>query len=145
MEAHAFRLFDVAPSSWEAPDPSRFDALLAGSGNVFRHGGPALRAFARLPVYAVGETTAEAAREAGFTVVQTGSSGLQALIGQLDGDQRGRHRPGAGFIDHALFHHRAARQGQRPRSTICQAVRRFWPSGDCWRRWAAIGTARLPC
>ena len=88
MEAHAFPLFEVAPRSWEAPDPTRFDALLAGSGNVFRHGGPALHAFTRLPVYAVGDTTAQAARDAGFTVVQTGVGGLQALIGQLDGAHR---------------------------------------------------------
>jgi uroporphyrinogen-III synthase len=88
MEAHGFPLFEVAPKSWEALAPDGFDALLVGSANVFRHGGPGLRALTALPVLAVGETTAEAARTAGFTVAATGSGGLQRLLDALPKDYR---------------------------------------------------------
>lgn len=84
MEAHGFALFEIAPKSWEAMPPDQFDALLLGSAQVLRHGGRGLAALKSLPVYAVGETTAQAAREAGFTVVRTGESNLQALLAQLD-------------------------------------------------------------
>jgi uroporphyrinogen-III synthase len=80
MEAHGFPLFEIAAKSWEATTADGFDALLIGSANVFRHGGPGLRALLRLPVLAVGETTAEAARAAGFQVAATGSGGLQRLL-----------------------------------------------------------------
>jgi uroporphyrinogen-III synthase len=88
MEAHGFPLFEVAARSWEGAVANGFDALLIGSANVFRHGGPGLRALASLPVLAVGETTAEAARGAGFTVVATGSGGLQKLLDALPRDYR---------------------------------------------------------
>lgn len=83
LEVHGFPLFDIAAKSWEAPQPDQFDALLVGSANVFRHGGPGLRALTALPVLAVGDTTAEAARAAGFTVAATGSGGLQGLLDAL--------------------------------------------------------------
>ncbi len=88
LEAHGFALFEVAPKSWEAPLPGQFDAILGGSGNAFRHAGIGLAALRQLPVYAVGETTAAAAREAGFAVTQTGSGGLQPLLAQLDPGHR---------------------------------------------------------
>lgn len=83
IETYGHPLFAVRPRSWEAPDPARFAALLAGSANVFRHGGHGLAAVKRLPVYAVGETTAAAARAAGFTVAGTGSGGLQGVLDTL--------------------------------------------------------------
>jgi len=73
-------LFAVGPVAWQAPDPSAFDALLVGSANVFRHGGEQLADLRGLPVRAVGESTAEAAREAGFAVQATGSGGLQPVL-----------------------------------------------------------------
>jgi uroporphyrinogen-III synthase len=88
MEAHSFPLFEVAARSWEGVAAEGYDALLIGSANVFRHGGPALRALAALPVLAVGETTAEAARAAGFSVTATGSGGLQRLLDALPKDYR---------------------------------------------------------
>lgn len=84
METHGFALFEVAPKSWEAVPPGQFDALLVGSAQVFRHGGRGLGALRDLPVYAVGEATAQVAREAGFTVAATGTSNLQGLLGGLD-------------------------------------------------------------
>lgn len=84
MMAHGFALFDMVPKSWEAALPGHHDALLIGSAQVFRLGGTGLAVLRQLPVYAVGETTAEAAREAGFAVAATGDGAMQALLGQLD-------------------------------------------------------------
>ena len=84
LETHGFPLFVVEPVAWDAPDPDGVDALLIGSANALRHAGPGLAAFEGKPAYAVGETTAEAARAAGLKVVATGGGGLQAV---LDGVQ----------------------------------------------------------
>lgn len=80
-------LFEVIPLAWEPPNET-FDALLAGSANVFRRGGAQLAQLAHLPVRAVGDATAAAAREAGLTVESVGEGGLQAL---LDSDTAPRH------------------------------------------------------
>ncbi len=78
-------LFEVVPLGWDVPEASEFDALLIGSANAFRHGGDALESLQHLPVYAVGDATAEAARDAGFTVANTGSGGLQKLVDAAKG------------------------------------------------------------
>lgn len=83
VEVHGFPLFEVAPRSWETALPDRYDALLVGSAMVFRYGGPGLAALKSLPVLAVGEATASAARDAGFAVSATGSSSMQAMLGEL--------------------------------------------------------------
>ena len=88
LEAEGFPLFEVVPVSWQAPLATDYDALLAGSANVFRHGGPGLAALRGLPVLAVGDATAEAACEAGFTVSHSGKGGLQALLQELDATPR---------------------------------------------------------
>ncbi|MGB7654406.1 MAG: uroporphyrinogen-III synthase [Novosphingobium sp.] len=84
MTAHGFALFDMVPKSWEAALPGRHDALLIGSAQVFRLGGAGLSGLRDLPVYAVGEATAEAARAARFTVAATGEGAMQALFERLD-------------------------------------------------------------
>ena len=76
-------LSQVEPTRWQVPDPNEFDGLLIGSANVFRHGRQALDVLRTLPVLAVGETTAEAARKAGFDVEVTGTGGLQAVLDSL--------------------------------------------------------------
>jgi len=83
IDAHGFPLFAVAPRSWPSPLPGAHDALVLGSANALRHAGRALLSLRGLPVYAVGEATAQAARELGFTVAVTGSGGLQSLLGEL--------------------------------------------------------------
>lgn len=83
LDARGFALFEVAAKSWEAVPAAGYDALLAGSANVFRYGGPGLPALSALPVLAVGEATAEAARAAGFAVAATGTGGLQKLLETL--------------------------------------------------------------
>ncbi|MDE2410850.1 MAG: uroporphyrinogen-III synthase [Sphingomonadales bacterium] len=88
LEAYGFPLSEIVAKSWEVPPPDQFDAILGGSGNTFRHGGIGLSALRRLPVYAVGETTASAAREAGFAVAAIGNGGMQALIAELQPGHR---------------------------------------------------------
>ena len=81
-------MFEVRPLAWDSPEANRFDALLLASANTLRHGGAALESYRDLPVYAVGETTAQAARKAGFTLAQTGRGGLQSLLATLAPDHR---------------------------------------------------------
>lgn len=79
-EAIRLPLFEVQPVSWDVPDPAAFDALILTSANAVRHGGAGLGQLTSLPVHAVGEATAEAARAAGFTVAETGTAGAAELI-----------------------------------------------------------------
>lgn len=72
-------LSDAEPVEWQVPQRA-FDGLLAGSAAAFRHGGPQLTGLRALPVHAVGKSTAQAARAAGFPVASTGEGGLQALL-----------------------------------------------------------------
>ena len=83
MEVHGFPLFEVSPRSWEAVTPDRFDALVIGSPMVFRYAGRGIAGLKSLPVYAVGETTAAAAREAGFVVTASGTGSLQTMLAEL--------------------------------------------------------------
>lgn len=86
LAAQGFPLFAVCTLAWTEPGPASFDALLIGSANALRHGGGGLDRYKALPVYAVGATTAAAARQAGFAVAVTGEGGLQALLPQLAAD-----------------------------------------------------------
>ncbi len=76
-------LFEVRPVPWDAPGSGQFDALLLTSANAIRHGGDDLRALVGLPAHCVGEATAEAAAQAGFTVGETGTAGIDALLAEL--------------------------------------------------------------
>jgi uroporphyrinogen-III synthase len=73
-------LFATTPLAWEVPDIAAYDALIVTSANAIRHGGPGLRALLELPVYAVGDVTAEAAARAGFHVAETGKAGAEELL-----------------------------------------------------------------
>jgi len=76
----------------QIPD-RRFDGLLVGSANVFRHGGPVLETFRDLPVHCVGESTADAARESGFSVETVGHGGLANVVASLAGRRLKLLRP----------------------------------------------------
>lgn len=80
VPALGFPLFEVRPQPWEMVEPDGFDALLIGSANALRHGGAALSAYRGKPAYTVGQTTAEAARDAGLDVVANGTGGLQSVL-----------------------------------------------------------------
>jgi len=82
IEALGFPLFTIKPLTWKVPE-GPFDAILAGSANVFRHGGKGLEALRHLPVIAVGETTAATARAADFAVSRIGEGGLQPVVATL--------------------------------------------------------------
>ena len=73
-------LFATRPLAWTPPDPGGFDALLLTSAAAVRHAGPGLDALGRLPVLAVGESTAAAARAAGLTVAGTGDADVWAVL-----------------------------------------------------------------
>ncbi len=73
-------LFALHPLAWTPPKPDAFDALLMTSAAAVRHTGPGLAMLARLPVVAVGEATAAAARAAGLTIAVVGDEGASVAI-----------------------------------------------------------------
>lgn len=89
-------LFTVGPVEWTPPDPARFDALILTSANALRHAGLGLASLRGLPVHAVGDVTAEAARRMGFEVVTTGSAGAVELLATAEaaGVRRALHLAG---------------------------------------------------
>jgi uroporphyrinogen-III synthase len=91
LEAIAVPLFEIEPVAWQAPEAASFDALLLTSANAIRHGGDDLAKLRGLPVYAVGEATAEAARDAGFDIAATGDAGVDRLLGSVEPDARLLH------------------------------------------------------
>ena len=76
--------FAVRRVGWLAPDPADHDALLLTSANAVRHGGPQLDRLRILPVIAVGQATAAAARLAGFDVMLAGNADAARLIVQAE-------------------------------------------------------------
>ena len=91
LGAVAVPLFEVEPLAWQVPDVDRFDGLLLTSANAIRHGGEGLEALRTLPVYAVGEATADAAREASFAIATTGEAGIDRLLDAIPDDLRLLH------------------------------------------------------
>lgn len=105
LDVRGFPLFEVRAREWECPSPEHFDGLLVGSANALRHGGRALEGLRGLPVHAVGELTAKAATDAGFTIASIGSIGLQSVLDginpgtrllRLSGEERIALSPPAG-------------------------------------------------
>lgn len=94
LETITCPLFRIEPVAWAAPDPTAFDGLLLTSANAVRVGGPDLRRFRQLPVYAVGAATAEAAREAGFEVEVIGATNVADLLDSLPPTLRLLHLAG---------------------------------------------------
>ena len=84
LEAVAVPLFEIEPLEWKAPDPTRFDGLLLTSANAVRSAADQLKALRGLPVYAVGQATADAARDAGFSIASVGDADVDRLLGSID-------------------------------------------------------------
>jgi len=78
-------LFVVRPVDWSVPSPLP-PAILMTSANAARHGGRVLAPLTEMPLYAVGEATAAAAREAGFARVVVGTQGVDAIVAQAARD-----------------------------------------------------------
>jgi uroporphyrinogen-III synthase len=91
LNAVAIPLFEVEAVDWTAPEPAGFDGLLLTSANAVRHGGEQLQSLRGLPVYAVGKSTGEAAREAGFDVKSVGDAGVDRLLGSIEPDLKLLH------------------------------------------------------
>ena len=91
-------LFAVRPLDWTPPDPAGFDALLLTSANAVRHAGAGLARFRGLPVVAVGEVTARAARNAGLTVEIVGTGDAAAAV-RASGQSRLLHLAGREHVD----------------------------------------------
>jgi uroporphyrinogen-III synthase len=88
------------------------DCVLLTSANGARHAGPKLAAFTHLPCFAVGETSAGAAREAGFLDIRTGDGDGAALVAlaAASGMERPLHLSGR---DHVPLHHGRLRAEKR--------------------------------
>jgi uroporphyrinogen-III synthase len=91
LDAVALPLFKMEPVAWNMPDVGRFDALLLTSANAVRQGGAGLAQLQSLPVHAVGNATADAARNAGLAVASIGDGGVDALLASLEPGLRVLH------------------------------------------------------
>ncbi|HEY0413342.1 MAG TPA: uroporphyrinogen-III synthase [Allosphingosinicella sp.] len=93
-------LFETAPIAWDPVPAADYDAVLLTSANAARHLGTA----PPRPCYAVGEATAEAAREAGFEEVRAGDGDGAAAVAMMarDGVRRALHLCGR---DHLPLSH----------------------------------------
>lgn len=80
LDARQLPLFAVRALPWTLPGRQDVDALLLTSAQAVRLGGAGLRHLAALPVVAVGERTAEAARRQGLDVRVVGSRDAVAAV-----------------------------------------------------------------
>ena len=78
-------LMSARPLDWTPPVEAP-DAIAFTSAQALEHGGPALGAYRDLPVYAVGDATAAAARAAGFHDIRTGPGDAAVLFAAAAGD-----------------------------------------------------------
>ncbi|WP_313536625.1 uroporphyrinogen-III synthase [Sphingomonas sp.] len=89
-------LFATRPLAWDVPDAAAHDALILTSANAVRWAGEGLGPLRGLPVWAVGEATASAARRAHLDVVAVGDAGAAALVAEAEasGVRRALHLAG---------------------------------------------------
>lgn len=88
LDVVAIPLFEIEPIAWETPVATAFDGLLLTSANAARQ----LDAgFHDLPIYAVGQATAEAAREAGRKIAAIGEADIDRLLESIDRDLKLLH------------------------------------------------------
>lgn len=93
-------LFTVRAIAWDPPDASTFDTVLFTSANAPRHAGAGLARYRHLPCLAVGDATANSARDAGFGDVTAGTHDAERLLAAIAPDTRvlhlcGEHRHAA--------------------------------------------------
>lgn len=97
-------LFAVRALAWTAPDPAGFDAVMLTSASAARQASEGLAPFKSLPCYAVGEATAAAALEAGFTDIRVGPDDGKSLLLMMGADDV-KHAFHACGQDHLAFDH----------------------------------------
>jgi uroporphyrinogen-III synthase len=83
LEVHSFPLFETAPVAWSPPDPARYVGVMMTSANAARLAGSDLQRYIHLPLYAVGDVTGDAAREAGFLSIVSGDGDVERLLGKI--------------------------------------------------------------
>ena len=100
LDAHSFPLFRTTPVAWRVPDPKDYSGLMLTSANAVRLSGEGLAQLLSMPVFAVGEASATAARDAGFTSMVTGDADVARLLARLAplGHQKLLHLCGADYI-----------------------------------------------
>ena len=91
LDAAAIPLFEIEPLAWDPPEPAGFDGLLLTSANAVRQAGPRLEELRGLPVYAVGQATAVAARDAGFDIAASGGADVERLLQSIEADLKLLH------------------------------------------------------
>lgn len=77
-------LFAPEPIDWHLPTDPNYDGLLLTSANALRHAGEKRQELLHLPVYAVGQNSADYARSLGFHVRLSGTAGIEQLLTQVD-------------------------------------------------------------
>jgi uroporphyrinogen-III synthase len=99
LDATLCPLFAVQAIAWDVPRPDDYFGLLLTSANTIRHGGEGLAELRLMPVFAVGEATADAALAAGFNSVVTGDGDVARLLARIAtlAPQRLLHLTGADF------------------------------------------------
>ena len=83
LAVHSYPLFETRPVAWDPPEPSRYVGVIMTSANAARLAGADLQRFVHLPLYAVGEVTADAARAAGFASIVSGDGDVERLLGKI--------------------------------------------------------------
>lgn len=83
LEVHSFPLFKTESVAWDAPDPARYVGVIMTSANAARLAGPDLQKFIHLPLFAVGDVTGDAARDAGFVSIVSGDGDVERLLGKI--------------------------------------------------------------
>jgi len=84
LDAVSIPLFELHKLEWSPPEAGDYDALLLTSANTVKMAGDRLDVYRALPVHAVGEGTAVAARVAGLGVATVGGGGVDQLLGEID-------------------------------------------------------------
>jgi len=80
IEVIQLPLFEIVPVARDAAPPGPFDALLVTSANGARFGADLLARFAHLPLFAVGEASARAARDHDGRDVRTGGGDAASTV-----------------------------------------------------------------
>ena len=124
-------LFALRPLGWAPPDPARFDAVMLTSASAARLAGGGMTSWLGLPCHAVGEATAQAARDAGFGDVRTGLGDGAALLEAMAADGIGAafhpcgrdriplHHPKVDLLDLPVY---AADAADRLPAAACAAL-----------------------
>jgi uroporphyrinogen-III synthase len=107
LQAMSLALFAVEPLDWDLPLSSEYDGLLLTSANAVRFGGKNVGQLRGLKVFAVGEATAQVARDAGFDIAAAGSAGVDRLLASIETEQRllhlcGEHRTDTANVQHHI-------------------------------------------